>query len=208
VLTDELYQQARCELERRLLEETGATETTPTMAPRQVVAGPVDFSLAIIIPTVMGCSIGNWESHAMTEPPLLVVCARSSDDAHRLLTHSKPGRATKQKMEQNPNEAWMRYCSRVRNVEWVSQRGCADLQKAVTLDPDDAAVTRRLCRYLGVVHGFASWRGRPKFLIFPTGAEIESHNVKALIAGRSVRSPKDFARAAGLGTSSRNLLRT
>jgi len=30
VLTDELYQQARCELERRLLEETGATETTPT----------------------------------------------------------------------------------------------------------------------------------------------------------------------------------
>ncbi len=29
VLTDELYQQARRELERRLLEETGTTETTP-----------------------------------------------------------------------------------------------------------------------------------------------------------------------------------
>ena len=36
VLTDELYQQARRELERRLLEETGATETTPTMVRRQV----------------------------------------------------------------------------------------------------------------------------------------------------------------------------
>ena len=32
VLTDELYQQARRELERRLLEETGTTETTPTKA--------------------------------------------------------------------------------------------------------------------------------------------------------------------------------
>jgi cytochrome c-type biogenesis protein CcmI len=36
VLTDELYEQARRELERRLLEETGTTVTTPTRAPRQV----------------------------------------------------------------------------------------------------------------------------------------------------------------------------
>ena len=32
VLTDELYEQARRELERRLLEETGATELAPAVA--------------------------------------------------------------------------------------------------------------------------------------------------------------------------------
>ena len=50
VLTDELYQQARRELERRLLEETGTTETTPTNAPRQISSRPVAFAIAIIIP--------------------------------------------------------------------------------------------------------------------------------------------------------------
>ena len=69
VLTDELYQQARRELERRLLEETGATETTPTMARRQVSSRPVALALAIIIPTVSGLLY--WELGnplAMTQP--------------------------------------------------------------------------------------------------------------------------------------------
>jgi cytochrome c-type biogenesis protein CcmH len=54
VLTDELYQQARQELERRLLEETGTTEMT-TKKPRQQMHGkPVAFALAVIIPTACG----------------------------------------------------------------------------------------------------------------------------------------------------------
>ena len=84
VLTDELYQQARRELERRLLEETGATETTPTMAPGQVSSRPVAFALAIIIPTVSGLLY--WELGnplAMTEPTAASLSAQgSSDDAH------------------------------------------------------------------------------------------------------------------------------
>ena len=78
VLTDELYQQARRELERRLLEETGTTETTPTKAQRQVSSRPVAFALAVIVPTVSGLLY--WELGnplAMTQPTCcLVVCAR------------------------------------------------------------------------------------------------------------------------------------
>jgi len=107
VLTDELYQQARCELERRLLEETGATETTPTMAPRQVSSRPVAFALAIIIPTVSGLLY--WELGnplAMTEPTAASLSAQgSSDDAHPSADSLEAlVERLKQKMEQNPND--------------------------------------------------------------------------------------------------------
>ncbi len=78
VLTDELYQQARRELERRLLEETGTTETTPTRAQRQINSRPVAFALAVIVPTVSGLLY--WELGnplAMTQPTAArTVCAR------------------------------------------------------------------------------------------------------------------------------------
>ena len=72
-------EQARRELERRLLEETGATETTPTKTQRrQVNSRPVALALAIIIPTVSGLLY--WELGnplAMTQPTAAsVVCAR------------------------------------------------------------------------------------------------------------------------------------
>ena len=84
VFTDELYQQARRELERRLLEETGATETTPTTARRQVSSRPVALALAIIIPTASGLlywKLGN--PLAMTQPSASSLSAQGdSEDDH------------------------------------------------------------------------------------------------------------------------------
>lgn len=89
VLTDELYEQARRELERRLLEETGSTETTPTRAARQVSSRPVAIALAIIVPVVSGLLywvLGN--PLAMTQPTAASLSAQGGQKVRiRLLTH-------------------------------------------------------------------------------------------------------------------------
>ena len=80
VLTDELCQQARRELERRLLEETGTTETAPTRAARQVSSRPVAFALAIIVPAVSGLlywAIGKSTCHDAANRGFFV-CARGA----------------------------------------------------------------------------------------------------------------------------------
>ena len=77
VLTDELYQQARRELERRLLEETGTTETTPATASRQVSSQPGSVRPGHYRADLQcGALLATWESarhDAATR--WLVVCA-------------------------------------------------------------------------------------------------------------------------------------
>jgi cytochrome c-type biogenesis protein CcmI len=148
VLTDELYQQARRELERRLLEETGATETTPTIAPRQVSSRPVALALAIIIPTVSGLLY--WELGnplAMTQPTAAQLAAQgSSEDAHPTADSLDALiEQLKQKMEQNPNDGvgWVLLAR-----SYVGMGRYPDavpiFEKAVKLIPDDAQALRTL----------------------------------------------------------------
>ena len=199
VLTDELYEQARRELERRLLEETGATETTPTMAPRQVSSRPVAFALAIIMPTVSGLlywELGN--PHAMTEPTAASLSAQgSSDDAHPSADSLEAlVERLKQKMEQNPNDGvgWVllarSYVGMGRHSEAVPI-----FQKAVTLIPDDAQLLADYADTLGVVHG-RKLEGPPEVLI-QQALKIDPRNVKALmLAGTVAFNRKNYARAA------------
>jgi cytochrome c-type biogenesis protein CcmH len=199
VLTDELYQQARRELERRLLEETGATETTPTMTRRQVSSRPVALALAIIIPTVSGLLY--WELGnplAMTQPTAAQLAAQGGpEDAHSS-ADALEGlvERLKQKMEQNPNDGvgWgllaRSYVGLGRHAEALSI-----YEKAVTLIPDDAQLLADYADTLGVVHG-RKLEGRPEALI-QQALKIDPRNVKALmLAGTVAFNRKNFARAA------------
>ena len=199
VLTEELYQQARRELERRLLEETGDTETTPAMAPRQVSSRPVAFALAIIVPTVSGLLY--WELGnplAMTQPTAAQLAAQgSSEDAHP----SSDSREAlveqlKQKMDQNPNDGvgWVllarSYVGMGRYPDAVQI-----FEKAVKLIPDDAQLLADYADALGVVHG-RKLEGKPEVLI-QQALKIDPRNVKALmLAGTVAFNRKNFARAA------------
>jgi cytochrome c-type biogenesis protein CcmH len=200
VLTDELYQQARSELERRLLEETGATETTPTMARRQLSSRPVALALAIIIPTVSGLLY--WELGnplAMTQPTAASLSAQgSSEDAHPSSDDALDAlvERLKQKMEQNPNDSvgWVllarSYVGMGRYTEAVPI-----FEKAVTLIPDDAQLLADYADTLGVVHG-RKLEGPPEVLI-QQALKIDPHNVKALmLAGTVAFNRKNYARAA------------
>ena len=128
VLTDELYEQARRELERRLLEETGTTETTPTRAARQVSSRPVAFALAIIVPAVSGLLY--WELGnplAMTQPTAGSLSAQGGADDARPSAESLEAliEQLKQKMERNPSDGmgWVllarSYVGMGRNAEAV-----------------------------------------------------------------------------------------
>jgi cytochrome c-type biogenesis protein CcmH len=199
VLTDELYQQARRELERRLLEETGTIETRPTSATRQVSGRPVAFALAIIVPTVSGLLY--WELGnplAMTQSVAVSSSAQEgSDEAH------PSGDALdtlverlKEKMEQNPNDGvgWVllarSYVGMGRHDEAVSI-----YEKAVKLIPDDPQLLADYADTLGVVHG-RKLEGKPEALI-QQALKIDPRNVKALmLAGTVAFNRKNYARAA------------
>ncbi len=199
VLTDELYQQARRELERRLLEETGTTETAPANVPRQVSSMPVAFALAIIVPTASGLlywELGNPLAMMQSTAASLSAQGRS-DDAHQ----SAEGfealiEQLRQKMEQNPNDGtgWVllahSYAGMGRHDEALPA-----FENAVRLIPNDAQILADYADSLGVVHG-RKLDGKPEALI-RQALQIDPKNVKALmLAGTVEFHRKNYARAA------------
>ena len=200
VLTDELYQQAQRELERRLLEETGVTETTPKMARRQVSSRPVALALAIIVPTVSGLLY--WEFGnplAMTQPDAASLSAQgSSDDAHSSSDDALAAliERLKQKMEQNPNDG-VGWALLARSYMGMGRHAEAALtyEKAAKLIPDDAQLLADYADALGVLHG-RKLEGKPEVLI-QQALKIDPRNVKALmLAGTVAFNRKNYARAA------------
>ena len=199
VLTDELYQQARRELEHRLLEETGATDTTSIMPQRQMNSRPVAVALAIIVPTVSGLlywQLGN--PLAMTQPTAASLSAReSSEDAHPS-ADALEGlvERLRQKMEQNPNDGtgWVLLAHSYVGMGRYNE-AAPIFEKAVKLIPDDAQLLADYADTLGVVHG-RKLDGRPEALI-QQALKIDPRNVKALmLAGTVAFNRKNFARAA------------
>jgi cytochrome c-type biogenesis protein CcmH len=199
VLTDELYEQARRELERRLLEETGATETTPTRAPRQVSSRPVAVALAVVVPIVsvlLYWQLGN--PLAMTQPTAASLSAQGGPEGAHSSTDALEGlvERLKQKMVQNPNDGvgWgllaRSYVGLGRYAEAASV-----YENAVRLIPDDAQLLADYADTLGVVHG-RKLEGKPEVLI-QQALKIDPRNVKALmLAGTVAFTRKNFARAA------------
>jgi len=198
ILTDELYQQARRELERRLLEETGVTELVPAVARRQMNSRPVALAIAIIVPTISGLiywQIGN--PLAMTQPTADSMSAQGGpEDAHSSADalEALVGRL-KQKMEQNPNDGvgWGLLARSYVGLGRYSE-AVAIYEKAVGLMPDDAQLLADYADTLGVVHG-RKLEGKPEVLI-QQALKIDPRNVKALmLSGTVAFNRKDFARA-------------
>ena len=199
VLTDELYQQARSELERRLLEETGATEMTSTVAQRHVSGRWVAFVLAIVVPTFSGLiywQLGN--PLAMTQPTSTSLSAQEnseaahpSDDTLEALVER-----LKQKMEQNPNDG-MGWVLLARSYEGLGRHAEAVpiYERAISLIPHDAQLLADYADTLGVVHG-RKLEGKPESLI-EQALKIDPNNVKALMLAGTVAFNRDnYARAA------------
>ncbi len=199
VLTDELYEQARRELERRLLEETGTTETTPKMARRQVSSRPVALALAIIVPTASGLlywQLGN--PLAMTEPTAASLSAQGGPEGASPFSDGLGPliERLKQKMQQNPNdgEGWALLARSYMGMGRYAEAALA-YENATKLIPDDAQLLADYADAMGVLHG-RKLEGKPEVLI-QQALKIDPRNVKALmLAGTVAFNRKNFARAA------------
>ena len=199
VLTEELYQQARRELERRLLEETGSTETTPKMPRRQMHGTPVALALAIIVPTASGLlywQLGN--PLALTEPPAASMAAQrgSGDEGSFSEGMESLIERLKQKMDQNPNdgEGWALLARSYMGLGRYPEAARA-YENATTLIPNDAQLLADYADAMGVLHG-RKLDGKPEALI-QQALKIDPLNVKALmLAGTVAFNRNNFARAA------------
>ena len=198
LLTDEQYQAARSELERRVLEETGSTETSTMTTGGIVNLRLVAFSLAMVIPAASGVlywTLGN--PAAMTHPTVSSAApggpggdAQMADSLNTLIDQLR------KKLEQNPNDAvgWGLLARSYMAMERYAD-AVPIFERATKLDPNNAGLLADYADALGVHQG-RKLDGRPETLI-QKALKLDPHNVKALmLSGTIAYNRKDFARAA------------
>lgn len=199
VLSDEQYQQARRELERRLLEEAGPPQIRPTVGRRQVSGRILAGALIVTIPlfsTLLYLKLGS--PLAITHP----IAPSMPDQGGAEYGHEAPGgldslaERLKGRLDQNPNDGagWAllarSYVELGRHAEAVPI-----YEKAVQLIRDDAQLLADYADALGVLHG-RKLGGKPEGLI-QQALRADPRNVKALmLAGTVAFDRKEYARAA------------
>ncbi|MBX3305923.1 MAG: c-type cytochrome biogenesis protein CcmI [Nitrospira sp.] len=197
LLTDEQYQAARSELERRVLEETGSTDTSTTTTGGLVNLRFVALSLAMIIPASSGVlywTLGN--PAAMTHPAVSAASqggpggdTQMAEGLNQLIEQLR------KKLEQNPNDAigWGLLARSYMAMERYAD-AVPIFERATKLDPDNASLLADYADALAVHQG-RKLEGRPETLI-QKALKLDPHNVKALmLSGTIAYNRKDFARA-------------
>ncbi|MDF0676757.1 MAG: c-type cytochrome biogenesis protein CcmI [Nitrospira sp.] len=199
LLTDEQYQTARSELERRVLEETGSAEASIAPAGAPVNLRVVALSLAMIIPAASGVlywTLGN--PAAMTHPSVSAASAQggSGDDSQMADSLNTLIEQLRKKLEENPNDAvgWGLLARSYMAMERYAD-AVPIFEKATKLNPNNASLLADYADALGVHQG-RKLDGKPEMLI-QKALKLDPHNVKALmLSGTIAYNRKDFARAA------------
>jgi len=200
LLTDDQYQAARQELERRLLEETGTRGAKPETGGQLVNVKVVAIALILSIPTASGVlywTLGNPE--AITHPMASAFSAsqEDSDDARQMAEGlNNLIDRLKKKLEENPNDVtgWTLLARSYMAMDRYDE-AVPVFDKAIKLNPDDAGLLADYADALAVHQG-RKLEGRPEALI-KKALQIDPNHVKALmLSGTVAFNRKDFAVAA------------
>ena len=199
LLTDEQYQTARSELERRVLEETETANISVPSTGAIMNLRIVALTLGMIVPAASGVlywTLGN--PAAMTHPAVSSAAfqggageeAQMADSLNELIEQLR------KKLEQNPTDpiGWGLLARSYMAMERYAD-AVPIFEKATKLDPDNASLLADYADALGVHQG-RKLDGRPEKLI-QQALKLDPHNVKALmLSGTIAYNRKDFARAA------------
>lgn len=209
VLTDEQYQIARRELERRVLEETGSAELPAAGSSSQLNSKAVAVALALLIPIVSVGLYGKLGSPAAISSTASSAAAAPGNGGREPFSLSEMDALTerlKAKLEQNPTDGvgWAllarAYVELGRHPEAVQI-----YEKAMQLIPNDAQLLADYADALGVLNG-RKLEGRPEALI-QQALKADPRNVKALmLAGTVAYNHKEFSRAASYWEEARTNL--
>jgi len=199
LLTEEQYRVARQELERRLLEETGAMETARPTAQRLANLKLVALALVLLIPTASGVlywTLGN--PAAMTHPTVSAISSEAGSDEARQMAEGLNVliERLKKKLEENPNDAvgWTLLARSYMATERYAE-AVPIFERAVKLNPEDANLLADYADALGVHQG-RKLEGKPEALI-QKALKIDPNNVKALmLAGTLAFNRQNYALAA------------
>jgi cytochrome c-type biogenesis protein CcmH len=199
LLTGELFQQSKRELERRLLDETGSADTAPIAVRWQVNSRLVAAVLAIIIPTISGLlywQLGN--PLAITHPSAFPPTAQGGSDFDHQTSEGLDALSErlKIKLEQNPNDG-VGWALLARSYVEIGRYAdaVAIYEKAMKLIPDDPQLLVDYADALGVLHG-RKLAGKPELLI-QQALNIDPNHVKALmLAGTVAYDRTEFGQAA------------
>ena len=199
ILPDEQYQQSKRELERRLLEEAGPTETTAPARVWPVNRRAVVVALAVIVPTISGLlywTLGNPQAITLPSAPSpatqggLDSALQTSEGLDAL------SERLKNKLEQNPNDG-VGWALLARSYVEIGRHADAMpmYEKAMKLVPDDPQLLVDYADALGMLNG-RKLAGKPELLI-QQALKIDPKHVKALmLAGTTAFDRKEFGQAA------------
>lgn len=198
LLTDEQYQTARHELERRVLEETGSIETSSTTSGGLVNLRFVALSLVMMIPAASGVlywTLGNPD--AMTHPAASPMAAQggAGDERQMMEGLNTLMERLKKKLEQNPNDAtgWTMLARSYMAMERYADAVPA-FDKAFKLNPNNADMLADYADALAIHQG-RKLEGKPETLI-EKALKVDPNHVKALmLAGTIAYNRKDFSLA-------------
>lgn len=198
LLTDEQYQTAKNELERRVLEETGPTDVPAAVGGGFVNLRFVALSLAMIIPAASGVLYWTLGNPAAMTHPTVAASSQGGSGNDSQMADSLNGliEQLRAKLEQNPNDGvgWGLLARSYMAMERYAD-AVPIFEKATKLDPNNASLLADYADALGVHQG-RKLDGRPETLI-QKALKLDPHNVKALmLAGTIAYNRKDFAKAA------------
>ncbi len=198
VVTDTQYQQARRELEHRLLQEINESEAVQPPPSFQFNSRAMALALAGLVPLVsvlLYLKFGNLP--AFTHPTVSTTQVRAGTEYdHR----SGGGLDTlaerlKQRLQENPSDGagWALLARSYVELERHAE-GVIAFEKAATIIPDDAQLLADYADALGVIHG-RKLDGKPERLV-AQALDLDPHNLKALmLAGTIAYDHKDYSRA-------------
>jgi len=197
-ISDELYQQAQRELERRLLDETGSTDTATTSGRWQVKSRLVAAGLAIFIPAASAALY--WELGnplAVTHPSVSPLSGQgNADSGHQTAEGMEAlSERLKKKLEQNPNDG-VGWALLARSYVELGRHSDAVVfyEKAMKLLPDDPQLLVDYADAFGMLHG-RKLAGKPELLI-QQALKLDPNHVKALVlAGTVAFDRKEFKQA-------------
>jgi cytochrome c-type biogenesis protein CcmH len=199
LLTNEQYQTARSELERRVLQETDATEVSTQSAGAIMNLRIVALTLGMIIPASSGVlywTLGN--PAAMTHPAVTSSVSQRGAGEETQMADSLNVliEQLRKKLEESPNDpvGWGLLARSYMAMERYAD-AVPIFEKATKLDPDNASLLADYADALGVHQG-RKLDGKPETLI-QKALKLDPHNVKALmLSGTIAYNRKDFALAA------------
>lgn len=199
IIGQEQYAQDREEIERRLLDDTSTTNTTPKAKTVPATARSTAYTIALGLPVVaiiFYLNVGNPKAITNEAAPSRPSGPMSSAPAGRTQEQIEANvAALAKRLQENPSDVqgWTMLARSYNSMERFAEAAGA-YAKATQLSPNDADLWAEYA-FVSAMAGGRSLQGHPTELI-EKALQVDPENAKALqLAGSAAFQAKDYKKA-------------